>query len=533
MQTTLNKQLRATVAGVALAAGLMIPNLVVAEDVTLKSADGTVNIVGEFVGLEDGVYTIRTLLGEMRVSASRVRCEGAACPTFDAGGADVQIAGSDTIGLGMMPLLMSGLASTMDADVETNNVADGESIATLISDGGFGDDIGSYLVSSTSDNGAFNSLLEKRATVGMSSRRITRDEARALRSDGAGSMVSPAQERIIAVDNVVVITHPSNPVDELSKDQLRGIFSGTITNWSQVGGPDQEINVVTRDQGSSSQEYFTTYLFEDNAPNFLPQAIGTDDQKVSNVVYSDRYAIGYVSFAFQRGTNAVNLVNECGISVSADAFTAKTEEYDMTRRMYLYSRADTTDEKTASLLDYATSAQADGVIAKAGFIDLGIQRSSAENAEARSRALKKQLAAYDVGFEGQVAEEFLDLLGKKDRLSSTFRFRTGSSKIDERGRLDMARLIEYLETAPEGTEVTLVGFTDDVGAFEGNRKISEDRAAALQEELIATAAGRLDHIKMASTGFGEIAPATCNASDRGRAINRRVEVWISKEGNAS
>ena len=194
-------QLKTTAAGVALASGLMFSTAAVADQVTLKSADGTVNLVGEFIDFKDDNYIIRTALGDLRISASRVRCEGDACPTFDDVTADVAIAGSDAIGLGMMPLLMTGFAASMDADAEISNPGAGETLATLIGDGGFGDEIGSYLVSATSDDDAFQALLEGYANVGMSSRRITKDEARALRADGAGNMVSPNQERIVAVVN--------------------------------------------------------------------------------------------------------------------------------------------------------------------------------------------------------------------------------------------------------------------------------------------------------------------------------------------
>ena len=224
MNTLVRKKVSA--AGLALVSGLMLSTAAIADQVTLKSADGTVNLVGEFVDFKDDNYIINTTLGNLRVSASRVRCEGDACPQFDNSQADVAIAGSNTIGLGMMPLLMTGFAASMDADAELTNTAAGQTLATLISDGGFGDEIGSYLVSATTDTDAFESLLRGSANVGMSSRRITKDEARALRAAGAGNMVSPSQERIVAVDSMVVVTHPSNPVEQLTLDQLRGIFSG-------------------------------------------------------------------------------------------------------------------------------------------------------------------------------------------------------------------------------------------------------------------------------------------------------------------
>lgn len=516
-------------ASAAAFAVLMSSTAAFADEVTLKSADGTVNLVGEFVDFKDDNYIIRTSLGDLRISASRVRCEGAACPTFDDVVAGVTISGSDTIGLGMMPLLMTGFAATLDADAELTNTGEGETLATLIADGGFGDEIGSYLVSATTDTDAFSSLLSGSANVGMSSRRITKEEARALRENGAGNMVSPEQERIVAIDSVVIVTHPDNPVQELTIEQLRAVYSGEIRNWKELGGWDRPINVMAREPGSASYDFFMDYLFgEDERPEFLPAAIANDYQVLSNAVYQDRSAIGYVGYAFQRGANPITLINECGIPSTPDAFSAKTEEYDLNRRMYLYSRADNLDSASKDFLDFAISSDADGVIAKSGFIDLGIVARAQDLEDARANALRAEAADYGAGFEGAVVQEMLEDMNGTERLSTTFRFRTGSSKIDERGQLDMQRLISYLERAPEGTEVTFVGFTDDVGAFEANRRLSENRAGAVMEEVRGVASDRLSHIQMASAGFGEVAPSACNVTDRGRAINRRVEVWIDQ-----
>lgn len=531
MKNSIKQNLKTTAVGAALFCAMLAPTSALAEKVTLKSADGTLNLVGDFVEFKDDNYTIRTSLGDLRISASRVRCEGAACPVLGGVEAGVTIAGSDTIGLGMMPLLMTGFAAAMDADAELTNTARGETLATLIGDGGFGDEIGSYLVTATSDDDAFSALLDGEANVGMSARRITPDEARALRASGAGNMVSPNQERIVAVDSLVVVTHPSNPVKELTVDQLRGVFAGQITNWKQLGGPDRAINVIARDAESATYDFFMGYLYGDEKPaGFLPQGIATDDQQVSNVVYLDRNAIGYVGYAFQRGAAPVKLINECGIAAVPDAFSAKTEEYALNRRMYLYNRSDNIDESSQAFLDFVISQEADGVIGKSGFIDLGISVRDQGATDERRVALAAASTAYDAGFEGNVMREMLDNMSTHDRLSTTFRFRTGSAKVDERGKLDMERLISYLEVAPDGTEVTFVGFTDSVGAFEANRRLSFGRASQVLNDVKKAAGGRLDHVVMNTNGFGEVAPSACNITDRGRSINRRVEVWMASNG---
>lgn len=532
MVFNLKKQLKNSVATVALVAGFLAPTVSMALDVTLTSTDGTITVSGEFIDLVDDTYIVRTALGDLRIDASNMICEGEGCPTFEDVSADVAIVGSEEIGLGMMPLLMTGFAASMDADAELTNLSAGQSIATLVDDGGFGDEIGSFLISATDDDNAFEALLDGSATVGMSSRRITQDEARALRADGAGSMVSPTQERIIAVDSMVVVTHPSNPVETLTKDQLAGIFSGQITNWSELGGADRDINVITRNPDSASYDFFMSYLYGDERPNFLPQGISESDQDLSNVVFLDRNSIGYLGFAFQRGAKPVTLVNECGIPTTPDAFSAKTEEYTLNRRMYLYNRADNVDAQSQDFLDFMISQEADGVIGKSGFINLSIQSRSQDVSDTRRASLTDQVVQYDSGFEGEVLQEMLNEMDNTDRLSTTFRFRTGSSRLDERGRLDLQRLVTYLEDVPAGATVKLVGFTDDVGAFDANRHLAIERADQVAENLTEIAGDRLAGITIETLGFGEVAPSACNISDRGRGINRRVEVWLSQSSDS-
>lgn len=527
MVFNLKRQLKTSAAAIALSSAMLLPSSGFAQEVTLNSTDGTINITGEFIDFRDDNYIIRTALGDLRIAASSVVCNGAACPTFETVTADVAIVGSEAIGLGMMPLLMSGFAASLGADAEVNNTAAGQTVVSLIGEDGFGDQIGSYLVSAVGDDNAFEALLDGSAKIGMSARRITPDEARALRDAGSGSMVSPNQERIIAVDSMVVVTHSSNPVNELSQEQLAGIFSGQITNWSELGGTDRPITVISHEEGSASYDYFMSFLYGDERPSFRPQAIAADDQAMSNVMFHDQNAIGYLGYAFQRGAKPMTLLNECGIATTPDAFSAKTEEYTLSRRMYLYNRSDNLDPQSQAFLDFAVSDTADSVIGKSGFIDLGILRRSQAEGDARRAALISEVGRYDVGFEGEVMADMLEKMDQYDRLSTTFRFRTGSSQIDERGRLDMQRLVAYLEDAPAGTEITFVGFTDDVGAFEGNRELAISRADAVLDEMRAVAGDRLNNIEMKIAGYGEIAPSACNISDRGRGINRRVEVWIA------
>ncbi|PWJ12505.1 phosphate ABC transporter substrate-binding/OmpA family protein [Jannaschia seohaensis] len=512
--------------GLVLAGALAAPGLAQAENVNLISADGTVDIVGEFVAFDENTYVIRTALGELRLSATRVRCEGAACPSLESGKAeaDVILAGSDTLGQGVMPLLLEGFAGVLDADMAA--VVDGTNLqAELVGDQGFGDALGSYLVSSSASDDAFTALLDKTASIGMAARRILPAEARALRDAGAGNMIDPQQEHIVAVDSIVVIVNPENGIEKLTMAQVGQIYSGQITNWSQVGGRDMPIKVVGRetDTGTAGIFYSAVMGQEQDSWQFVNGiTIASDNNEAAALVNENPGAIGFVGYAFQRGAKPISLVNACGLTMSPDAFAARTEEYELQRRLYLYNREDV-DPESKEFLDFVLSSDADALIRKAGFIDLGVasQEQPLDGDRARS-LLDPNVDAY----EGNVMREMLGTMIDYERLSTTFRFRTGSSRLDERGAIDMERLIKHLEKAPEGSKVMLVGFTDDVGAFDSNRELSETRAQQVLAELQTRAGDRLDGIELTYRGFGEVAPTACNAEDRGRAINRRVEVWM-------
>jgi phosphate transport system substrate-binding protein len=503
----------------------LVPLAAVAEEVSLKSSDGTVNMVGEFVEFVDNTYVIRTALGELRVSAANVRCEGAACPTFETATADLTFAGSDTVGLGVMPLLLSGFAANLDAEITVSETGvPNQSLSNFVGDQGFGDELGSVLVTSTVSGDAFKALLDKSAMFGMSSRRITPDEARALKAAEAGNMVSPSQEHIIAAGSLVVIIHPENPVPSLTIEQVRNIYAGIIVNWNEVGGPDLPIQVIDHSADTGTRAQFQLAIFgDDGAPPIPTATIMDDNAAISGAVTDNPAAISYVGNAFKRASKPVPLVNECGISMLPDEFSVKTEEYPLFRRLYLYNRADNISPLGQQIIDFAMSPAADEVIARSGLIDLGVARQTQPLESPRGQAL---LAPNADAFESGVMREMLAQMVDYDRLSTTFRFSPGSTKLDERGQIDISRLATYLEGQPEGTRVLFVGFTDDVGEFTSNRSLSESRAAQMLETLREYAGDRIATVEFASMGFGEISPSACNSSELGRAINRRVEVWI-------
>ncbi|HYH05060.1 MAG TPA: phosphate ABC transporter substrate-binding protein [Bacillota bacterium] len=122
------------------------------------------------------------------------------------------------------------------------------------------------------------------AEIGTSSRLLKPDEKTGL----------TAVE--IALDGIAIVTHPDNPVKDLSMEQLRKIYSGEIKNWSKVGGKDAEIMVVNREEGSGTRTAFIDIVMGDTTlgtKSIVQGSTGAVRQSVS----SDLKAIGYISLA--------------------------------------------------------------------------------------------------------------------------------------------------------------------------------------------------------------------------------------------
>lgn len=134
--------------------------------------------------------------------------------------------------------------------------------------------------------------------TGGSSRGIA-DTMNGLADIGMASRALKSQEQhlsgaVIAHDGITIILHTSNPVQELTDDQIRSIYTGSITNWSHVGGPDSAITVVNKAEGRSTLELFLDYFHLSNRDIHAHVVIGDNEQGIKTVAGNPN-AIGYVS----------------------------------------------------------------------------------------------------------------------------------------------------------------------------------------------------------------------------------------------
>lgn len=498
-----------------------------AEEVTVISVDGSVNVIGELVSSSTEFITIRTAIGEMRVPTDQVECTGSGCPKTEVVTADVVVRGSDTIGEELMPLLIEGYAATMQSGVaqRTPNGADTTAMSVR-DDFGAGEEVLVASVQSAGSSTGFKALLEDETHVAMSSRPARRAEVVALVEQGRGNLLDLEQEYIIAVDSILTIVSPENPVEALSVDQIAGLMSGRYTNWSQVGGADVPVNVYARPETSGTRSVFEGQILSASGESLSAEAtIVASNEEMSDRVTLDPGGIGYVGFAQKREAKSVDLIASCGIRMTATAFSAKTEEYPLERRLRLFTDNRDMPDHVRGLLDFAISSDADGLIQKAGFIDLGVK--TAEVSLDMGQLLNSAAEANDP-VALRMMRDMMRTLDGAQRLSTTFRFTPGSAELDNKAKRDLDRLIEFLQR-PEnaGREVMLVGYTDSDGAFSSNAELSISRANSVRLNLLNHKGPEaLEGIEIATAGYGELSPVGCNDDFRGRLRNRRVEIWM-------
>jgi len=201
-------------------------------------------------------------------------------------------------------------------------------------------------------SGGIKAANEGSADIGMSSRELKGEE------EGYGLTTYT-----MALDGIAVVVNKENPVTDLTSQQIGQIFTGTITNWKEVGGSDEEILLVVREAGSGTRDAFEELLkLEEVAED---RAIIADSTNaVSQNIAGKKDAIGYVSLG-SLNTNAVNAVAVDGVVCSAENIVNKS--YKISRPFLLLTKG-TVSAPVQSFLDFVLSDDAQALINEKGFI---------------------------------------------------------------------------------------------------------------------------------------------------------------------
>lgn len=503
-------------------------------EVELNAPDGSIRLTGTLIGADDVNYTLQTVTGVMRVERSKVICQGDGCPgeqpaaptaAVVATTADLLVRGSDTIGEVLMPKLVEGYAATLGGKLAETTPFNENFTAFTFS----GPAKGSFRaeVQAAGSSTGIKALINGKTDIAMASRPAKEAEIAAIAAQGRGDLESIKQEFIVGVDSILVVTHPNNPVYQLTLQQVGEVFAGRITNWAQLGGQNAPIRLYTRPAGSGTRGVFSKQTVERVGAEISSRAIVKNtNEEIAHAIEEDPNGIGYVGYAYRGNTKSLDMVSSCGIPFQANAFAVKAEEYPLQRRLRLFVDNSPKSTHEQGLLNFASSSKADPHVRASGFIDLGVVLDDGSLGLSRTKGLLS--VTPDMSALPRATKDMMPYLPTARRLSTAFRFRVGSAQLDNRAERDLARVVEFL-AKPEnaGRTALVMGYTDSVGSFSSNLRLSQVRAAAVAEALNQTARNQIGKaLPVEIAGFGELSPIGCNDDAKGRESNRRVEIWL-------
>ena len=204
--------------------------------------------------------------------------------------------------------------------------------------------------SGTGSGTGIQSAINGTCDLGLSSRALKDEEKQ-----------NGAVENIVALDGVAVVINPANGVEDLTVEQIAQIFTGEITNWSELGGTDGEIAVFGREAGSGTRGAFEEIVGVEDTCKYTNEYSSTGD--VIGNVASNPNAIGYASLSAVNDT--VKAVKVNGVAPSED--TVKDGSYEIQRPFVMVTKEGAElSEATQAFLDFAMSADAADIIAAAG-----------------------------------------------------------------------------------------------------------------------------------------------------------------------
>ncbi len=207
-------------------------------------------------------------------------------------------------------------------------------------------------------------LLNGTTDIAQSSREIKFEEQLKLENKG-----QKATEVILAYDALSVIVHPENPVSELTREQLEGIFTGKIENWKEVGGEDLEIIPYARETSSGTYEFFKEVVLEHkNYKDGIMSMPATGG--ILQSVSQTKGAIGYVGLAYVSSkVKSLAVSFDAGATyVEASAQNTQNKTYPIARPLYYYYT--NLSEGGAAFVDYVLSQKGKQVIAKVGYVSI-------------------------------------------------------------------------------------------------------------------------------------------------------------------
>ncbi len=380
-------------------------------------------------------------------------------------------------------------------------------------------------------------LLRGQADLWMAATQVTEADLEIMRKRNVpnvptlAELQTPGTENVVGLDAVAIVVHPDNPVKRLTIPQIRDLFQGKIANWSQLGGPNLPVKLYAVDESAGYAGIFCSAIIGDPDISSCMRGLGRlaappfeipDD--LAEQVVKDPGGVSFVAFEDRHDARAIAIATACDKAIGIDGFLIKTDEYPLTRRLYLYSNpSKPLTAASRTYLAYVLSGEGQTSVGMKGFATLIPGSAPPTYTAARLDSVSDTQDGGQTRILPADIRSFEQAVENAARFSITFRFQAGTSALDSRAEADLGRLAEAM-TLPEnqGRPLVLIGFTNTVGDYTGNRTLSRERAMGIRDRL-----NKQYGIKnVSAVGVGSAAAVACNLDEAAAPLNQHVEVWL-------
>jgi phosphate transport system substrate-binding protein len=200
-------------------------------------------------------------------------------------------------------------------------------------------------------------LIDGRADIADASRPIRTKEIKLAREKGIDPYAN-----VVARDGIAVVVHPDNPVDSISIEDLRKIYTGEIENWKDLGGPSKAIVVVSRDYSSGTFEVFKELVLE-GAKVIDGALMLASNKAVSTTISTTPNSIGYIGLGYL--SEDVKALKVDGVAASEE--TVKKGEYKLARPLFMYTNGEPKGI-LKTFMDFVFSPQGQGIAREVGYV---------------------------------------------------------------------------------------------------------------------------------------------------------------------
>jgi phosphate transport system substrate-binding protein len=200
-------------------------------------------------------------------------------------------------------------------------------------------------------------IIDGRTDIANSSRSIKTKELKTAREKGVN--VYP---NIIAQDGIAVVVNPENPIDSITIEDLKKIYTGEIANWKELGGPAKPIVVISRDFSSGTFEVFNELVLKGGKVKDDALMLASN-KAVATTVTETPYSIGYVGLGYL--SDQVKALVVDGVEPTEE--TVRTGKYKLSRPLFMYTNGEPTGI-IKLFMDFVFSEQGQRIVKEAGFV---------------------------------------------------------------------------------------------------------------------------------------------------------------------